>query len=440
MKQPTKWIVWALALTILTFAATSCQPTEPTTVQTTEESSLVVGLEGETENASTEATAEIAPEPTQTAPATPEPVVLENALTTESGLQYLEVEAGDGPTPQAGDIILMNVIGSLPDGTEIVNTHQQGQPVSAIMGREQLLPGWEEGVSLMKAGGSAKLVLPPELAFGEEGYGIIPPNSQIVMDVELLSVEPPPVPTNISADDLSTTESGLQFFDITLGEGVEVEEGSTVITHYTIWVKGEPEDTFIVSSSNNQPITFVVGNMDIVFPGWNEGVVGMKPGGKRLLVIPPELALGESGGGDIPPNATLVMEIELMEQTSPIKMSEVNEEDYVTTESGLKYYDLEEGDGPTPETGQTVVVHYHGWLQDGTMFDSSIERGQPFSFVLGEGSVISGWEEGLATMAVGGRRQLVVPPELGYGEAGAGAIIPPGATIIFEVELLEIRE
>ncbi|MBL7164202.1 MAG: FKBP-type peptidyl-prolyl cis-trans isomerase [Anaerolineales bacterium] len=292
----------------------------------------------------------------------------------------------------------------------------------------------------MKAGGSATLVLPPELAFGEEGYGIIPPNSQIIMDIELISVEAVPTSPDIADDELTTTESGLQYSDITLGAGIEAEEGSTVITHYTIWVKGDTEDTFIVSSSYSQPVTFVLGIVDIVFPGWDEGVTGMKLGGKRLLVIPPELALGEGGAGDIPPNATLVMEVELLEVYVPPKMTEVNEEDYVTLESGLIYYDLAEGDGATPEAGQTVLVHYSGWLADGTMFDSSVERGQPFPFVLGEGNVIAGWDEGLATMKVGGKRQLVIPSELGYGDTGAGAVIPPGATLIFEVELLEIQE
>jgi peptidylprolyl isomerase len=178
----------------------------------------------------------------------------------------------------------------------------------------------------------------------------------------------------------------------------------------------------------------------MVFPGWDEGATGMKVGGKRYLVIPADLALGDQGGGDIPPGATLIMEIEMLDVAEPVVMTEVAEEDYTTTESGLKYYDLVEGTGETPQAGQTVVVHYTGWLEDGTKFDSSVDRGQPFSFILGMGNVIPGWDEGVATMKVGGKRQLVVPPELGYGEQGAGATIPPNATLIFEVELLEIQE
>jgi len=111
----------------------------------------------------------------------------------------------------------------------------------------------------------------------------------------------------------------------------------------------------------------------------------------------------------------------------------------VTTPSGLKYVELEEGNGATPQTGQTVVVHYTGTLEDGTKFDSSRDRNQPFSFKIGVGQVIKGWDEGLSTMKVGGRRQLIIPSELGYGARGAGNVIPPYSTLLFDVELLAIK-
>jgi peptidylprolyl isomerase len=110
-----------------------------------------------------------------------------------------------------------------------------------------------------------------------------------------------------------------------------------------------------------------------------------------------------------------------------------------TTPSGLQYEDLVVGNGATPQAGQTAQVHYTGWLDNGTKFDSSVDRGQPFEFRLGQGQVIKGWDEGVATMKVGGKRRLVIPPELGYGSRGAGGVIPPNARLTFEVELLGVR-
>ncbi len=115
----------------------------------------------------------------------------------------------------------------------------------------------------------------------------------------------------------------------------------------------------------------------------------------------------------------------------------------MTTPDGLQIIDLKVGTGPSPKTGQTVVVHYTGWLyangKKGAKFDSSLDRGQPFEFPIGKGQVIAGWDEGVATMKVGGKRTLIIPPALGYGSRGAGGVIPPNATLIFNVELLGVK-
>ena len=114
-----------------------------------------------------------------------------------------------------------------------------------------------------------------------------------------------------------------------------------------------------------------------------------------------------------------------------------------TTPTGLRYTDEVVGTGAQPKAGQSVQVHYTGWLDQGgkkgTKFDSSRDRGQPFSFTIGQGQVIQGWDEGVASMKVGGKRTLVIPAALGYGARGAGGVIPPGATLIFDVELLGVR-
>lgn len=112
----------------------------------------------------------------------------------------------------------------------------------------------------------------------------------------------------------------------------------------------------------------------------------------------------------------------------------------ITTESGLKYTDIVTGNGMSPTIGKQVTVHYTGTLENGTKFDSSVDRKQPFKFVIGVGQVIKGWDEGVMTMKVGGKRKLVIPSNLGYGARGAGGVIPPNATLIFDVELLDVRK
>ncbi len=124
---------------------------------------------------------------------------------------------------------------------------------------------------------------------------------------------------------------------------------------------------------------------------------------------------------------------------APTAAAPAAQETTVTTASGLKYEDLQIGDGAEAKTGDRVQVHYTGWLENGTKFDSSVDRGRPFEFPLGAGRVIRGWDEGVAGMKVGGKRKLVIPASLGYGDRGAGGVIPPGATLIFEVELLKIN-
>jgi len=118
-------------------------------------------------------------------------------------------------------------------------------------------------------------------------------------------------------------------------------------------------------------------------------------------------------------------------------MAENNQQ--ITTPSGLKYVDQVVGTGDAAVAGKTVSVHYTGWLENGNKFDSSVDRGQLFSFPLGAGRVIKGWDEGVQGMKVGGKRKLTIPSDLGYGSRGAGGVIPPNATLIFDVELLGIR-
>ena len=247
-------------------------------------------------------------------------------------------------------------------------------------------------------------------------------------------------PTPIDKDKTIITPSGLQYTETVPGTGKTPQKGDIVAVHYT----GTLEDGTVFDSSRNrgEPLRFPLG-MGRVIAGWDEGIALMAEGGQAVLVIPPDLAYGSAGaGGVIPPNATLIFDVELVEVTegAPAAPTEVAEDDYETTPQGVKYYDFVIGDGPSPKPGQAVTVNYTGWLQDGDKFDSSIDHGEPFTFNIGMGQVIAGWDIGVATMKVGGKRQLVIPPDLGYGAQGAGGgIIPPNATLVFEIELLGVQ-
>jgi len=235
-----------------------------------------------------------------------------------------------------------------------------------------------------------------------------------------------------------TTDSGLKYIDEKIGTGDSPNKGDLLVVHYT----GTLEDgtKFDSSHDRNQPIEFPIG-MGRVIKGWDEGLSTMKVGGKRKLIIPSNLGYGVRGaGGIIPPDATLLFDVELIE-IKPV----VIDTDFslpgkeVNYESGLRTIIHKEGSGEKPVSGDNITVHYKGLLADGTEFDSSHSRGKPFTFVVGQGRVIKGWDEGLLYMQVGEKRTLIIPPDLGYGERGAGGAIPPNATLIFEVELIKIE-
>jgi peptidylprolyl isomerase len=243
----------------------------------------------------------------------------------------------------------------------------------------------------------------------------------------------------VSEGDIVTTDSGLQVAVLEEGEGDSPESGQIVSVHYTGWL--EDGTVFDSSVERGTPFQFPLGK-GAVIAGWDEGIGLLNLGGRARLIIPSDLGYGERGSGIIPPDATLIFEVELLEilPGSPESPEEISEDDFTVTDTGLKYFDIETGSGPEPVNGQLVVLDFTLWLDDGTKLASSIDGGQALQYVQGSGELFPGFEEGIATMQVGGIRQLIIPPDLAYGETGAGGgQIPPNSTLIFEVELLEIQ-
>jgi len=247
-----------------------------------------------------------------------------------------------------------------------------------------------------------------------------------------------------SQDETITTTSGLQYVIIKKGDGKKPKKGDEVVVHYT----GKLTDGSVFDSSveRGKPFSFKLGAGQVI-KGWDEGIALLQVGDKATFTIPPELGYGKRGSPPvIPANATLIFDVELMdvvemdvvEKVVP-KPFDIAGKETVTTKSGLQYIMVKEGSGVQPESGKQVFVHYTGYLNDGSIFDSSVERGQPLPFTLGTGQVIKGWDEGVALLKVGGKARLIIPYGLAYGEKGYPGLIPPNATLTFDVELVDVK-
>ena len=238
----------------------------------------------------------------------------------------------------------------------------------------------------------------------------------------------------------SLTDLGVGVIEVVTGVGPAITPGDLLEVHYTGWLTDGRK--FDSSLDRGETYTFKLDNGDVI-AGWDDGVAGMAVGGVRRLVIPPELAYGDDGReGSIPPGAELVFDIELISFTpcefpagSPPPL-DVDAETF-TTESGVQVIVIEKGSDEDPtQNGDSVSMNYTGWLTaDGTMFDSSHNRCEEFTFLLGSGQVIEGWDEGILGMSPGEVRRLIIPAELAYGEQGRTSI-PPNSGLTFDVELI----
>jgi peptidylprolyl isomerase len=214
----------------------------------------------------------------------------DSLTTTASGLKYVDLVIGTGDSPAVTDIVTVQYTGTLDNGTVFDASRQHGGAVSFPLNR--VIPGWTEGVSTMKIGGTRKLIIPPDLAYGAQGAGngVIPPNATLTFIVELVEIPK------------------VKIEDTQVGTGAAAKDGDQLTVNYT----GKLEDgTVFDSSVGKQPFELTLGAGQVI-PGWDQGLVGMKVGGKRTLIIPPSLGYGAQGTGPIPPNATLTFDIELI--------------------------------------------------------------------------------------------------------------------------------
>lgn len=363
-----------------------------------------------------------------------------DGVTTDSGLKVVMVEEGDGASPEPGQFVKVAYTGQLADGT-LFNRANGAAPYIFQVGEGQVIPAWEEALLMLNEGGRAFLLAPPELAYGEDGAPGVGPNETLIFDIVLLNVfDGSPTSLVLAGEgDFTETDSGLKLYDVEAGDGDSPGTDFMASVHFTAWLE---DGTKIDSTLDRDlPYTFTFDQGQMI-SGWEEGIRSMQVGGKRQLMVPPELAYEDAGiDGAVPGGATLIFDVELLGilRPAPDFPLPIGSSNFTETDSGLRIFDFEGGDGDSPVDGSVVSVHYTGWLSDGTKFGSSLDVGTPFTFVLGQGQAIAGMDEGVQGMQVGGERQLVIPAELAYGASGFGELIPPDETLTFEVELVAVQ-
>ena len=260
---------------------------------------------------------------------------------------------------------------------------------------------------------------------------ITEPKKPIEKDEAEVKVEPDYI-------ERETVKGGLEYALIESGDGMNLGSEMHVSIHYTGYLE-EDMSVFDSSHPREEPISFILGR-NMVIAGWEKLLPGLKVGDRARLWVPYEEAYGEEGRGPIPPRANLIFDVDILDARDVVipEKFDAAYRDTILTESGLQVYIVDRGTGANPVQGDLLTVHYSGYLEDGSLFDSSVQRETPFRFVLGTGQVLRGWDEGFMLLNKGSRARMIIPPHLGYGDRGSGPI-PPGATLTFDVELIEIN-
>jgi len=416
---------------------------------------------------------------------------------TVSGIYY-KIHTTDNPDTvkiRVGDIITVDMVYYINDST-LFDSKDSPTPVRLQVVESESEGDIYEAMRLLARGDSATLILDGMNFFTKTMRQPVVPDfvkegDEIVFDItvnqvqtedqanaenaaqleELKSKESGLIQEYIENNDISVepNESGIYFIDQVSGTGKSPETDDWAVVHYIVHTLGG-EKLFASREQSEDPLKFQLGNR-FENEGFQEVVLMMKKGGRAAALVPSERAFGAQGAGQIvPPYTPLFYEVELLDimnqeeydamiakeaelMAQEAAKKKLDEKtlilDYLAAntitptlehEDGILYVEQEKGTGPQPQIGQTVKVHYTGMLLDGSVFDSSVERGAPFEFVLGQGRVIQGWDKGIPFINVGGKGTLIIPFDQGYGERGSGARIPPYSTLVFDIEVLEVTD
>lgn len=361
--------------------------------------------------------------------------------TTKSGLKYEILRPGEpGTNPKVGEKVEVHYTGWLLDGKKFDSSHDRNEPFSFTIG-QRVIEGWSEGVALMTVGSKYKFTIPWTLAYGVKGRGPIPAKADLVFEIELLKVFRKPKFTAPDPSQQQVTKSGLKYEVLVAGAGGEAPRaGQGVKVRFAVW---SATGVHILSTAaDGHLLVGMCTSLRLTRMGekfLTEAVGLMKPGAKYRFEVPPELCWGERGiAPHVQPNSVTIWELELVQINDVPKFEQPDPEKMIKCESGLKYEVLREGAGKSPTAADKVTVHYTGYLENGTVFDSSLARAEPATFPLNR--VIPGWTEGLQLMKEGAKYRFTIPSDLAYGPRGSPPVIPPNATLIFVVELIRVGD
>jgi peptidylprolyl isomerase len=356
--------------------------------------------------------------------------------TTQSGIEITVLEEGasnDRPVP--GEVVRVHYTGWLEDGTKFDSSRDREQPFEFPVGRRRVIRGWDEVLQLMDVGDKIRVKIPAALAYGADRRGMIPPNSNLVFEIELLSIVRPPAFPKAKPERQKKLPSGLVYEVVKEGEGEAPRMDQGVRIRFAFW---SASGGFLASSETLKAhLAGIAGTLQLTRkqePFLKEVVPLLKAGTVLRLEVPAALCWGdEPPVPGLEPGTTTVWELELVGVQDVPAFVKVADMTLARTDSGLMYQILAEGQGDSPGAGSTVTVRYTGWFEDGSVFDSSHARGEPTTFQVRQ--VIPGWQEGLRMMKPGATYRFVIPAGLAYGDKPPPGI-PENATLIFLVELI----
>lgn len=359
---------------------------------------------------------------------------------TKTGLLYKIARKGQGNLVQNGDRVWVHYIGKLQNDSIFSSTQETG-PLDIFVGQGNLIKAWEEALLMMQKGSAIVLLVPPHLGYGEEGSSTVPPNSWTKYEIMLLQIDRQEQikPYDADGKEWKVLAKEVKIMEIEAGTGETPKNDYLVYLHYTGFL---PDSTiFSTSRTKERSLKLRIGNPNMM-GGWSIALPNVQKGGKYKLFFPYQQAYGRRGlKNTVPGKTNVIMDVEVLEvKAPPVITPWISTGDTISTLSGLSYVVIDPGHGELIKDNDMVMVHYSGFLANGTIFDSSVKFDEPLKVPVGAQTVIDGWEEGLKLMRPGAKFKLFIPFHLAYGEQGSQPEIPPYADLIFDMEIISVNQ